>query len=406
MSISSDIFQILIGLNFLAFIFSAFCASFIIEKIENRKKWLKYWLLAGLLVSALFVLIFISNYSILLILSILTGAYFGSGMPIAAGFFAACTEPKNRAKFGGALILLIVTGVTVLTTISASQTYLAPIVLITWLLIGLFLLNYKGPESQAEPNKKISYKSIFQNRTFLLFIVPWLMFALINELTSIVIKNSFSEFPYFFSQNYIILSNVIAGICAIAFGFIADKKGRKRLALVGFALLGIGYATLGLFPENYGVAWFYVCVDGIAWGAFTMLFIATLWGDIAQNNHAEKYYLIGVLPYLLSTFTGDSLGTFLAQNNLISEQTVFSFAAFFLFMATLPLFYAPETLPEKVLKEMDLTSYIEKAKKKVGENVRKSSKEEGTTEREENHTSTKKEENSYEEAKKIAEKYY
>ena len=400
---SSDIFQLLIGLNFLAFILSAFFATFIIEKIVDRKIYLKYWIIAGLLVSALFALILTADYSILLLIGILSGAYFGLGMPIAAGYFAACTEPRNRAKFGGALILLIVIPYEMLSVLSSSQTYLGPVVLMTWLIVGLFLLNYKGPGSRAEPSKKISYASIFQNRTFLLYLVPWLMFSLINELTSLVIKDSFSEF---FLQDYIIFTNVIAGICAIVFGFIADKKGRKRLALVGFALLGIGYATLGLFPQNYGVAWFYVCVDGIAWGAFTMLFIATLWGDIAQDNHAEKYYLIGVLPYLLSIFTGDSLGTFLAQNNLVSEQTVFSFAAFFLFMATLPLFYAPETLPEKVLKEMDLTSYIEKAKKKVGENVRKSSKEEGTTEREENHKSTKKEENNYEEAKKIAEKYY
>jgi hypothetical protein len=34
-------------------------------------------------------------------------------------------------------------------------------------------------------------------------------------------------------------------------------------------------------------------------------------------------------------------------------------------MAVLPLFMAPETLPEKVMKDRDLKSYIEKAKKKV-----------------------------------------
>lgn len=166
-------------------------------------------------------------------------------------------------------------------------------------------------------------------------------------------------------------TNVIAGICAVVFGFLADKKGRKRLALVGFALLGNGYAALGLFNGNYAVAWFYTCVDGIAWGAFTVLFLTTLWGDISQGNNGEKYYLLGVLPYLFSSFAGNSLSAYLANNNIVSETTVFSFAAFFLFAATLPLFYAPETLSEKVLKDIDLMSYVDKAKKKAEAEVKK-----------------------------------
>jgi hypothetical protein len=42
---------------------------------------------------------------------------------------------------------------------------------------------------------------------------------------------------------------------------------------------------------------------------------------------------------------------------------LFSFTAFFLFLAVLPLFFAPETLPEKVKKERELKFYIEKAQK-------------------------------------------
>ena len=111
-----------------------------------------------------------------------------------------------------------------------------------------------------------------------------------------------------------IFGNVLAGVCAIVWGFLADKKGRKRLALIGFALLGTGYAALGLISGDgaYLAAWFYVCADGIAWGAFTILFITTLWGDIAQEKNSEKYYVIGVLPYLFSTFAGASMGAYLS----------------------------------------------------------------------------------------------
>ncbi len=43
--------------------------------------------------------------------------------------------------------------------------------------------------------------------------------------------------------------------------------------------------------------------------------------------------------------------------------TAFSLASFFLFVAVLPLMYANETLSEKRVKEMELKSYLEKAKK-------------------------------------------
>jgi MFS family permease len=400
---SYDAAQLIIGLNLLAFVLSAFFAIFLVNRFTNRKKWLQYWILVGLLISALFALTSLLDFTTLLLLGLTVGTYFGFGMPMVAGFFAVCTEPKNRAKFGGAVILLLVISFPLLTIIGASSTYLAPMVLAIWLAIGLILLIYRGTESKIEPKNKISYRSVFGNRSFLLYLIPWLMFSLINDLTSKVIANSFEGFPALFAQNYVIFTNVIAGICAIIFGFLADKKGRKRLALVGFVLLGLGYAVLGLFPESYSSAWFYACADGIAWGAFTMLFITTLWGDIAQGFNAEKYYFIGVLPYLFSNFAGDSMAAYLAQNNFISEQTVFSFAAFFLFSATLPLFFAPETLPEKVLKDMDLISYVDKAKKKVQETAKKASKEK-ESHPEENNSLPAERDSSYEEAKKLAEK--
>ena len=51
-------------------------------------------------------------------------------------------------------------------------------------------------------------------------------------------------------------------------------------------------------------------------------------------------------------------------NNIDSTTyptTIFSFASVFLFLAVLPLIYAPETLPEKNMKERELKTYIKKA---------------------------------------------
>jgi hypothetical protein len=48
---------------------------------------------------------------------------------------------------------------------------------------------------------------------------------------------------------------------------------------------------------------------------------------------------------------------------LIQPTAAFSIAGFFLFLAVLPLMYAPETLPERKIRLRQLRSYVEAAKK-------------------------------------------
>jgi MFS family permease len=170
----------------------------------------------------------------------------------------------------------------------------------------------------------------------------------------------------FFTADFVyysgIIGNVLAGIFALVGGFFADSVGRKRLAVAGFAILGLGYAALGLSSEgNLFGWWFYQIVDGIAWGAFYTIFLVTIWGDLAHERNSEKYYAIGSLPYLLSNFTRLTLGSYVS--NEVPTYAVFSFASLFLFLAVLPLVFAPETLPEKTIRDRELKGYIEKAKK-------------------------------------------
>jgi hypothetical protein len=71
--------------------------------------------------------------------------------------------------------------------------------------------------------------------------------------------------------------------------------------------------------------------------------------------------------------------------------------------------YAPETLPEKVMKERDLKSYVEKAMKKVQTEKVKADQQEPEPSKETGEDSDakpQKDEGEYEEAQKLAEKYY
>jgi hypothetical protein len=55
----------------------------------------------------------------------------------------------------------------------------------------------------------------------------------------------------------------------------------------------------------------------------------------------------------------------------INISTAFSLASFFLFLAILPLIYAPETLPEKRIQQRQIKKYAEEAKKIAGKKAEK-----------------------------------
>jgi hypothetical protein len=76
---------------------------------------------------------------------------------------------------------------------------------------------------------------------------------------------------------------------------------------------------------------------------------------------SDKYYALGVTPFFISKYLQFTIGTDIA--NAIPNSAIFSFAALFLFLAVLPLVYAPETLPEKTMRDRELKIYIEKAEK-------------------------------------------
>jgi len=142
-----------------------------------------------------------------------------------------------------------------------------------------------------------------------------------------------------------------------------DFKGRRWTILIGFVALGLGYAALGFFPSLSAIRAFFIVIDSIAWGIFTVAFSFVIWGDIANDRRAEKFYGLGNTPYLLA------LGLALFSSpwlEILDPGKALPLASFFLFLAVIPIFFAPELLPEKVLKERELRKYVEEAKKVAG----------------------------------------
>ena len=188
-------------------------------------------------------------------------------------------------------------------------------------------------------------------------------------------------------------------------GYLSDRFGRKRLIIVAYAMVGVGYALLSFASQNRLVFYSYVLLDGIAWGIFFLMFLLVVWGDLAGARSKNRYYLIGVLPFIIASYVTPIVRPYIGDVQLFSA---FSFASFFLFLAVIPLMVAPETLPEKVLKDQDLKNYAEKALSQAQKDTGKSKKKDSAKTEKKNKDRKEEPEESpeYEETRKLAEKYY
>ena len=250
--------------------------------------------------------------------------------------------------------------------------------------------------------KAPSYLELIRQRKILLYLFPWIMFSVINFAEAPILEIVFGTNVFAFLQ---LVEFAFIGVFAILGGTLADIAGRKRVVIPGFVMLGIEYAALSAFSDIPFAPYLFVTLDGITWGLLYSVFLTVLWGDLGEHYEKEKYYSLGVIPFLLLTILTILIKPYA---NDISPSTAFSIASFCLFLAVIPLMYAPETLPEKVMKDRDLQSYVDKAKQKVQKEAEKSQKKNPDKAEKESEKGKEEPEETPEdaEARKLAEKYY
>lgn len=353
------------GIHFGGITISALIGASVGKKIGNRALFMIIWMTLGIVASLFPLILNIANFSGVLGLSFFIGVSLGLGMPNCMGYFTNYTNVENRGRLGGLIMLFSGLGLLLLGLTAFTDFTLEALVLAGWRGFGLLTFLLIEPSSlkserdviAKEKNGSQSFRSIINQRSFILYFIPWIMFSLVNYLSAPVqfevLGNNF---------NFLItIGNGIMAVSAVAGGFLTDYFGRKRTAIIGFVLLGICYAFLGMYPENLLSWYFYTVVNGVAWGLLFVIFVIAIWSDISYSSASDKYYAIGVAPFFISKFLQFVMGDLISHS--VDRYALFSFTAFFLFLAVLPLFYAPETLPEKQIRERELKSYIEKAQK-------------------------------------------
>jgi MFS family permease len=328
-----------------------------------RAKFLYLWPFVGAIATVLLTTVSSNGMLANALLAFFLGVSIGIGFPSCLSYFADSTSVENRGFTGG--IIWSAVGFAVLIfafLISMLGQWEAIVALTIWRLfggVGFLVLNRKHEKLSAQ--KSPSYLELIRKREILLYLFPWIMFSLINFAEAPMLERVFDTI---FGMNSFVFAQLVewvfVGIFAIVGGVVADIVGRKRVVIAGFVMLGIEYAALSVFSSSPVTLYLFLTLDGITWGLLFSVFFMALWGDLGENHEKEKYYVLGELPYLLAGFLPILIKPYASD---ISITTAFSFASFFLFLAVIPLMYAPETLPDKNIRERELKSYIEKAKK-------------------------------------------
>jgi MFS family permease len=347
------------SVSFCGAVIAIFLGAFLVGKFRNIRFFLISWTLLSIVASLIPVFLPITTFLSTMVFSLLINVSFGFSLPLYMRLFAESTILENRARYSSIVLLITFLITFILKYAMTTSITVNSLILSFWRAAGLIAVPFaERSRKNVLKSEGVSFISILRERVVYLYLIPWTIFSLVNYLAWSINMKFLDEELIRFST---LIENIIAGVFALVAGIISDIFGRKHTVMVGFILFGLGYAILGVFPFNVLSWYFYTIVDGVCWGIIYVVFLFTIWGDIAQGRQYEKYYAIGMLPFSLSSFLHLTVGYIIAE--IISPYAIFSFTAFFLFLAVIPLMYAPETLPEKKLRERELKKYIEKAKK-------------------------------------------
>ena len=354
--------SILVNGAFFAAVIASSLLGAVLSKRVNAVRIIGAWLFSGFVTATIPLIFSASSASGLSIMALLFGLSFGIGMPACLALFSDLTGFEKRGITSGTTFLVTNLVVVVFAFLSNDLTAII-LVSLVWRVSGLCAFLLLKPKETEHTKEEIAYsfKLAIQNRTFVLYAVPWLIFSLVDRFTRIYAGALFEQNVFEFNQ---FVEPVVGIIFVFLGGLFADRIGRKRIVTYGFVALGVGYAFIGLAPYSDISRYFYTLMDGVAWGIFMVVYMLILWGDVTPLHQAsELYYALGSIPFFLSDLLALFLRQYIQGIAQVSAYAIFSIAAFFLFLAVLPLMFAPETLPEKNIKDRELKGYIEKAKK-------------------------------------------
>ena len=345
----------------------------LLSKRMSNKRFLWFWTLFGVLSSAL--TLFFKGEIFVFIFGPLLGISMGLGFPYSFSLLASHVKIEQRGRASGIMlfetfVLAVVAGfVNVQFSLGVVGTVVTLVVLKATSFLGLATGEIDSSSQSANEPISVSRIRVHEkNKTFLLYLIPWILFIITVVLIDHIVWPTLEQDPQIYEAlhgpPYTYIGTTIIALVA---GFMADKLGRKIPIFMGLAVLGFSSALLGsiVSPET---AFIHHIAIGIAFG-FLMTAYSIIPGDLSEKSNAEKLYALVVVLPLLIYFGLGALPQYFGQT--ATAISVAWILTSLIFASIAPIWYATETLPERIIRLRKRNEHIKKVLKLVAESENK-----------------------------------
>jgi hypothetical protein len=292
----------------------------------------------------------------------LLGALYGGFLLTFFTSFGESIAIGERGRIGAIIGFLAVVVMLFLTMISLISGFVGSVVLCSVLSIFSFfatrLATVNSEESRAEGEFSLTIMS-GAKRDFFLYLMPWLMYNLVNAILGRYHTPLFDQFQISILAPMII-SGAMSCMGALIGGFLSDLHGRRKALGIGLTSYGISAALSGLFfleMQNVLPLLLSLALDGFSWGIFLVSFFYVIWQDLS-SIYDSFYYYAGLSLYPVSI----GLAQFLPSKTQFPLVSIALISCVLILSSNIFLVAAHELLSPELRRETGLFVYLEQVK--------------------------------------------
>jgi MFS family permease len=346
----------------LAMLVSAFGAGYLIDRLLKRIIFI--WgstLLASVLTYAF---LGVSDFLVLLPVSLAMGVVAGVCPAAWGAFFADNSQPEDRGRIMGvsvafsmpiAYLFLIARSSGVLASSSTEFIVIGTLYLIT--LLTFFLKPREKDEEIRSARRRggasLKQTIFYSGPVFLFYIVAGVLFSIVFP----TIQDNVSSGVFYLSWGIPFVVGAVVG------GVLLDSMGRRFPTIVGLAITGVSLAVLSLIGIKDG----FVSIIPLSVGfAIVTVFSFVIWADLAPVKSRGLYYGLGfglIAGGLLVGLMG--VGTSFGSVAVDKIKSYMLYSSVALFLCIPPLIQAEDALPKEVIEKRQMEEHLRRARRSM-----------------------------------------
>jgi MFS family permease len=352
---ASQIDWVNIWFNF-SIVISILISNFFVDKVDKLRI-IYAW--AAIMPIATILLAFTSNLAIIVGLFLLLGALFGASLLAYCVYFCSLTNVEERGRVGGVMVFVPLLCFPLF--LSLSSNFIDMLTSCVFLGVGTFIIQLLRPNEKAGLTTKEEFSTVqsHNDRSLLLYLIPWLVFCVINGmLARIIITYLSRQFSEVLFQAQVV-GYLASSFGALVGGILADWAGRRVALSIGLISYGINAAISGLASTSRIFMFAAFGASGFSWGIFLVVYALVVLGDLASRKKCAPFYAAGFIPFYF--FMG--LGYLVTPEIHIPAMYVALVSSFLIFLSNVPIIFAKELLPPYITEKMYLSLHVQWIKK-------------------------------------------